>query len=147
MGLVKPLQYTIQWHISFEEIKYGLLFGLLSGENALGTVLASFGIIGVGASELVSYPYWCLEKGYAKYTGPREETEEWLQRTKGWLRVMNYDVLLSMVVYTIATVAFYLLGVAVLSLAAKIFWCAHESGTKKHLPEAIDCYSSSQRIL
>jgi len=114
IGNVISLQNTTQWHISFDEILRGLSLGLPSGENGLATALASFGIIGVGASELVSYPYWCLEKGYAKHTGPREETDEWLQRAKGWLKVMHYDVYLSMVVYTVATVAFYLLGVAVL---------------------------------
>ena len=30
---------------------------------------AAFGIIGVGASELIYYPYWCLEKGYARHIG------------------------------------------------------------------------------
>ena len=29
----------------------------------------TFGMIGVGAAELVAYPYWCLEKGYARWTG------------------------------------------------------------------------------
>ncbi len=37
--------------------------------NPIGTALATFGIIGVGAAELVVYPYWCLEKGYARFTG------------------------------------------------------------------------------
>ncbi len=39
-------------------------------KKAIVTALATFGIIGVGASELISYPYWCLEKGYARSAGP-----------------------------------------------------------------------------
>ncbi len=82
---------------------------------ALGTALGAFGITGVGASELYSYPYWCLEKGYARYTGPREETDAWLKRAQGWLRVLYLDAWFSMVVFTIATVAFYIMGAAVLN--------------------------------
>jgi manganese transport protein len=82
---------------------------------ALGTALGAFGITGVGASELYSYPYWCLEKGYARYAGPREETEAWLKRAQGWLRVLYLDAWFSMVVFTIATVAFYIMGAAVLN--------------------------------
>lgn len=75
---------------------------------------AAFGIIGVGASELIYYPFWCLEKGYAKNVGAFEKTKEWYERARGWVRVMSSDAWLSMVVYTGATVAFYLLGAAVL---------------------------------
>ncbi|MEM9645017.1 MAG: divalent metal cation transporter, partial [Planctomycetota bacterium] len=70
--------------------------------------------IGVGAAELVMYPYWCLEKGYAKFTGPHDGSEQWNQRAAGWLRVMKTDAWGAMIVYTFATIAFYLLGAAVL---------------------------------
>ena len=76
--------------------------------------VAVFGITGVGASELFMYPYWCVEKGYARFTGKREETPEWNQRARGWIRVMHLDILSSMVIYTVATIAFYLLGAGVL---------------------------------
>jgi hypothetical protein len=39
-----------------------------------------FGITGVGASELFMYPYWCLEKGYARFTGPVDGTPQWRSR-------------------------------------------------------------------
>ncbi len=58
--------------------------------------------------------YWCLEKGYAAYSGPAEENLAWENRAKGWIRVMYLDALLAMAVYTIVTAAFYLLGAAVL---------------------------------
>ena len=74
-----------------------------------------FGITGVGAVELYVYTYWCVEKGYARYTGPREDTEDWRRRAQGWIRVMNFDVIGSMLIYTIATVAFYMLGAGILS--------------------------------
>lgn len=75
---------------------------------------AAFGVIGVGASELIYYPYWCLEKGYGRCVGPDDGSDAWVKRAKGWIRVLQYDALLSLVIYTGATVAFYLLGAAVL---------------------------------
>src|SRR5205085_8187398 len=58
--------------------------------------------------------YWCLEKGYARSTGRRSDDPAWAERARGWLRVMTLDAWVSMVVFTVATVAFYFLGAAVL---------------------------------
>jgi manganese transport protein len=80
----------------------------------LVTAIAVFGITGVGATELVMYPYWCVEKGYARFVGPYETGPEWIARARGWIRVMHLDILCSLVIYTMATVAFYLLGAAIL---------------------------------
>ncbi len=78
------------------------------------TAVAVFGITGVGASELFMYPYWCVEKGYARYTGVRDDSAAWQGRARGWIRVMHLDIGASMVIYTVATLAFYLLGAGVL---------------------------------
>ena len=116
---VVSLQFTEQWRVSGDQLLRGLMFNLPSQDGALLTALAAFGIIGVGADELIAYPYWCLEKGYARFTGPqsagpRSEGRKWAERAGGWIRVMTYDACLSLVIYTTATVAFYLLGAAVL---------------------------------
>src|SRR5206468_9644904 len=81
---------------------------------ALALAFSAFGITGVGASELFAYPYWCIEKGYARAAGLRSEDDAWAARARGWTRVMQLDAWFSMVVFTVATVAFYLLGAAVL---------------------------------
>ncbi|MFV0443570.1 MAG: Nramp family divalent metal transporter [Planctomycetaceae bacterium] len=107
------LQSTEQWHLSGATILRGLSFGVPDGKG-LAMALATFGIIGVGATELITYPYWCLEKGYARYTGWRTSDAAWTERAKGWMRVMHWDAFISMIVYTVATVAFYLMGAAVL---------------------------------
>ena len=60
------------------------------------------------------YPYWCVEKGYARFVGPREPDPAWAARARGWIRVMHLDIACSLVIYTLATVAFYLLGAGVL---------------------------------
>ncbi len=117
IGNVVSLQATRQWHISAEALLSGLTFRFPDageGINPVATALAAFGIIGVGASELFAYPYWCLEKGYARFTGPHSPDDAWAQRARGWLRVMHYDAFCSMIVYTTATLAFFLMGVAVL---------------------------------
>ncbi|MBX3411956.1 MAG: Nramp family divalent metal transporter [Pirellulales bacterium] len=114
------LQYHQDWALTWDELRNGFSFRLppnRPGTSPVGTALATFGIIGVGASELIAYPYWCLEKGYARFTGPRTSDESWAVRARGWMRVMRWDAWCSMVVYTLATVAFYLLGAGVLHRA------------------------------
>ncbi len=112
------LQFT-PWGVTGAELASGLQFKLppadvSSAVNPTTTALAAFGIIGMGAGELLMYPYWCLEKGYAKYAGPREQSALWVERAKGWFKVLQVDAWSSMVVYTFTTVVFYLLGAAVL---------------------------------
>jgi Mn2+/Fe2+ NRAMP family transporter len=112
------IQQDPSFHITAPEFLSGLSLSLptvSSGDaRPIATALATFGIIGVGAAELVAYPYWCLEKGYARYAGANDGTEAWAARAKGWMRVMRFDAWGSMVIYTFATIAFYLLGAAVL---------------------------------
>jgi Mn2+/Fe2+ NRAMP family transporter len=111
------LQSYERWAIDWDDLKTGLSFGLpraIGEDKPLATALATFGIIGVGASELIAYPYWCLEKGYARFAGPRSDAAAWAERARGWMRVMRWDCWMSMFIYTFATVAFYLLGAGVL---------------------------------
>lgn len=104
--------YWTDYGITGTQISEGLSFRLPAD---FMIAFAAFGVIGVGASELIVYPYWCLEKGYGKNVGPDDGTQAWVERAKGWIRVMKYDAFLSLVIYTGATVAFYLLGAAVLN--------------------------------
>lgn len=123
VGNVVALQTHGEWAIQWSDLKEGLSFGLpqaVADKTPLITALAAFGIIGVGASELVAYPYWCLEKGYGKFIGPRDESEGWLRRARGWIRVLQVDAWGSMLVYTLSTVAFYLLGAAVLHRLSEV---------------------------
>ncbi|MXY48735.1 MAG: divalent metal cation transporter [Gemmatimonadetes bacterium] len=90
----------------------GLRFAL--PQDGAVTAFAVFGITGVGASELLLYPYWCVEKGYARSAGPRDGSPDWRARALGWIGVMKKDVWLCMVIYTLATLAFFFLGAAVL---------------------------------
>jgi len=111
LACVAFLQFT-EYALSWANILEGMKFGL--PKAAVGVAIAAFGITGVGGDEIMYYNYWCIEKGYAAYTGPKKDTPEWVSRAKGWIKVMYTDALLAMVIYTTATVAFYLLGAAVL---------------------------------
>lgn len=126
IGNVVALQFKPEFAMSAGEIFAGLMPLLPESgvappglpywelKQPLATALATFGIIGVGATELVAYPYWCIEKGYAKYTGPKTNDEAWYKRANGWIHVMKWDAFASMLIYTVATLAFFFMGVAVM---------------------------------
>ncbi len=114
IGNVVSLQSHEEFALTFDEFVRGLSFQIPEGAQGLKVAMFTFGIIGVGASELVSYPYWCLEKGYAKFTGARSEDPSWAERARGWMMVMHYDAFASMVIYTVATLAFFFMGAAAL---------------------------------
>lgn len=111
IAAVFMLQNT-DYAFALNEVIEGVRFKLPAA--TVGFAISAFGLTGVGGDEIVAYNYWCLEKGYARFTGPYKDNDEWRQRAKGWIKVMNLDAILSMVVYTLVTAAFYLLGAAVL---------------------------------
>jgi Mn2+/Fe2+ NRAMP family transporter len=125
--------------IALSDLGTGMSFRIPTETAVILAAITMFGITGVGASELIMYPYWCIEKGYARNVGPRPqapppqafaatsmdagsaagrpstaEEQAWVDRARGWMRVMKLDAWVSMVVYTIATLAFFLLGAVVL---------------------------------
>ncbi|MCC6512183.1 MAG: Nramp family divalent metal transporter [Pirellulaceae bacterium] len=101
-------------------------------EAGIAAAFAVFGITGVGATELFYYPYWCLEKGYARFVGVYDGSEAWERRARGWIRVMHLDAWVSMVVFTLSTVAFYFMGAAVL----------HPQGLHPKGPELVQTLSN-----
>jgi manganese transport protein len=107
------LQQT-PYAISGDQLAEGMTFSL--PPQTVGIALAAFGITGVGGDEIMYYNYWCIEKGYAAYAGPRDNSPEWLERARGWIEVMTLDALCSMVIYTTITAAFYLLGASLLHM-------------------------------
>jgi Mn2+/Fe2+ NRAMP family transporter len=111
VGIAIGLPFT-PWGYSAADLASGLSFHLPPA--ALGAAVAMFGITGVGADEITMYNYWCIEKGYARWVGPNDGSEAWVRRARGWTRVMYKDAGLSMVIYTFATVAFFIMGAAVL---------------------------------
>ncbi|MBM6621788.1 Nramp family divalent metal transporter [Micrococcaceae bacterium RIT802] len=90
----------------------GMRFQVAVG--SMGVALSMFGLTGVGAGEITAYTYWCVEKGYAAWSGKNDGSEAWVKRARGWISVMKLDAWVSWVVYTVSTAAFYILGAAVL---------------------------------
>ncbi|GAB3523947.1 Nramp family divalent metal transporter [Arthrobacter monumenti] len=96
-----------------DDVLGGLTFLIPAG--AVGAAIAMFGITGVGADEITYYTYWCVEKGYARWVGPNDGSAEWERRAKGWIRVMYKDAIISWIIYTFGTLAFFIMGAAVLN--------------------------------
>lgn len=90
----------------------GMRFQVAVG--SMGVALSMFGLTGVGAGEITAYTYWCVEKGYAAWSGKNDGSEAWIRRARGWISVMKLDAWVSWLVYTVSTAAFYILGAAVL---------------------------------
>ncbi len=100
------------YSFSLADVAQGLRFELPS--NGAAIALAIFGITGIGTTELALYPYWCQQKGYARWAGPRDDSPAWRRRARGWIRIMRLDSVVAMCVYTTLTMAFFVLGAAVL---------------------------------
>ncbi len=108
---VVAVQFT-SFQFSAEDILGG--FGFQLPPEVVLIAIGAFGITGVGGDEILAYNYWLIEKGYAAHTGPYEATAAWTRRAKGWIRVLYLDAVVAMIVYTVTTAAFYLLGAAIL---------------------------------
>ena len=97
---------------TFSDVLTGLRFEL--PPDLVFIAIGAFGITGVASDEIIAYTYWCLEKGYATYTGVNDGSEEWQLRANGWIKIMQLDAIVAMVIYTVVTAAFYLLGASIL---------------------------------
>ncbi len=100
------------------DLATGMRLSLPAG--AVGAAVAMFGLTGVTSDEITYYTYWCIEKGYARWVGPNDGSAEWKHRAQGWIRVMYKDAMISWVVYTVGTMAFFVMGASVLHPAGLV---------------------------
>ncbi len=105
------VQYT-EFAFSFGDVING--FRLRLSREEIAIAFGAFGITGVASDEIIAYNYWCLEKGYAKFAGPPDGSVAWKQRAQGWINVMYLDAVVAMILYTVVTTVFYLLGASIL---------------------------------
>ncbi|RIK73149.1 MAG: hypothetical protein DCC67_18280, partial [Planctomycetota bacterium] len=105
---------TTPFRIGADDVLSGLTFSLGDRPRlAAYAVVSLLGALGTTANELFMYPYWIREKGYGRdLLDARGEV--WTSRAQRWIRGLRIDVGLATFVATVATVAFYLLGAAVL---------------------------------
>lgn len=111
LASLMSLQHT-EFAFTFADVIDGFRLTLTGEEIAIA--LGAFGITGVASDEIIAYNYWCIEKGYARYAGKPDHSPAWRQRAQGWINVMYLDAVVAMIIYTIVTTAFYLLGAAIL---------------------------------
>jgi Mn2+/Fe2+ NRAMP family transporter len=103
-----------EFRISAGEIISGLTFSIGENRNdAAYAVISLMGALGVAANELLMYPYWIREKGYAHELGD-PESAGWAERARRSIRLIWLDAGVSTALATIVTAAFFLLGAAVL---------------------------------
>ena len=116
------LQWT-GYAVTWDDIQSGLEFRIFPGTLMAGLVastivmtgLAAYAGTGIGHYEMITYTYWCVEKGYARNAGECVPGDDWPRRARGWVKVMYTDVFLTMIVYTLSTLCFYFLGAAILN--------------------------------
>ncbi|MBD8062084.1 Nramp family divalent metal transporter [Oceanitalea stevensii] len=101
-----------EYAYSAGDLGSGLSLALPAG--AVGVAVAMFGLTGVGSEEITAYTYWCLEKGYARWSGPNDGSADYRRRARGWIAVMQRDAVVAWVIYTVSTMSFYVMGAAVL---------------------------------
>ena len=112
IGSVLALQGT-DYAISGAQIAAGFRFEMPS--DGAFVALAVMGSVGATAVELFMYPYWIVEKGYPSFVGPRQDSDEWRARYRGWMRVMMADAGVCTGIALVITCAYYLLGASVLN--------------------------------
>lgn len=109
--LLKDTPYAFTWMDVWDKLRFNL------PPDYILVAIGAFGITGVAADETIAYNYWCIEKGYAAYCGPKTNgisDGPRKARAAGWVKVMYTDAIVAMILYTIVTAAFYLLGAAIL---------------------------------
>ncbi len=117
---VVSLQWT-DYAVTGSQLASGLTFQFPAESAILFAVVGAFGLTGVGGDEVMQYTYWLIEKGYAAKTGPRDPADpRWAARARQWIATMYFDALVSMVVYSTVTAAFYVLGAAVLNARGEV---------------------------
>jgi Mn2+/Fe2+ NRAMP family transporter len=75
---------------------------------------SAYGYTGMASADIAAYSFWCVEKGYPSFLGSDKEDPKWAEHARGWLKVLQTDVWLGLIVLTCATIPYYILGAGVL---------------------------------
>ena len=103
------------FRITAEQVFSGLKFSFGDHDRKLAAVavVSLLGALGATGNELFMYPYWILEKGYGRFIGS-PDSAGWNDRVRGWIRVLQVDVLICTGLALITTLGYFLIGAAVL---------------------------------
>ena len=105
--IISIVMQTTEYQVNIDQILHGLSFDFKLEYLALA--IAVYGYTGINFGEIMAYTYWCLEKGYAKEAGNKNEG------IKSWIKVMQTDVWTTLLLMTIGTLPFFFLGAGVLN--------------------------------
>ena len=105
------MQFT-EYRMTLDDVTHGLSFSFPVEYVVLA--FAMYGYTGVNSGEISGYTYWCVEKGYPKYIGADRSDPAWPDRARGWIRVLQTDVWVTLGILTLATLPFFTLGAGVL---------------------------------
>jgi hypothetical protein len=108
---------STEYRFSLNDVARGLEFRFPAGY--LVSALAVYGATGVNSAEISTYSYWCIEKGYPSFIGGDSADPSRLERARGWIKVLQSDIWVTLVILTCATLPFYFLGAAVLHTAGQ----------------------------
>ncbi|REJ85691.1 MAG: hypothetical protein DWQ34_28535 [Planctomycetota bacterium] len=108
--LIQGTEYRVTAEQFFSGLKFS--FGGHDPKLAAFAVISLLGALGATGNELFMYPYWILEKGYGRDVGTPDEPG-WIERTKGWIRVLQVDVFVCTALATLTTLGYFLIGAAV----------------------------------
>ncbi|NKB97181.1 MAG: hypothetical protein GKR90_01585 [Pseudomonadales bacterium] len=108
------MQFT-EYRTEPSDILAGLTpdFGIFVAFAALA--LAAYGYTGTTSGDITAYTYWCIEKGYPSYLGADKSDPGWVDRARGWIKVLHTDIWLALIIVTCATIPYYILGAGVLN--------------------------------
>tara|TARA_E500000178_G_scaffold351002_1_gene411118 strand:+ start:449 stop:1927 length:1479 start_codon:yes stop_codon:yes gene_type:complete len=106
---------TTEYAIGLDEVAVGLTPDLSAFVLLSALALSAYGYTGSGSGDISAYTYWCIEKGYPAYLGRDRNDPAWAERAKGWIKVVQTDVLVAVCVISCATLPFYMLGAGVLN--------------------------------
>ncbi|GIT28434.1 MAG: hypothetical protein Ct9H300mP1_04800 [Planctomycetaceae bacterium] len=114
--LLLILKPNPEYPLSMADVAKGMTFSLgdpLERSAVLFAVISLLGALGTTANEMFMYPYWILEKGYAQNLGSADD-EGWVDRAKGWIKVLQVDAGVATLLATVITAAYFLVGCAIL---------------------------------
>ena len=106
------MMQTTEFQVTLDDVAAGFQFDFPVEHLVLA--VGMYGATGVASGEIAGYTYWCVEKGYPSFVGGDRDDPGWLARAKGWVRVVQVDVWVTLLILTFATLAFYFLGAGVL---------------------------------
>lgn len=108
------MQFT-EFNTTPAEVLGGLSFDFSAFVGSAALALGAYGYTGVTAGDIASYTYWSIEKGYPSFVGSHRDDPSWIDHAQGWLKVMQTDVWLGLIILTCATLPYYFLGAGVLN--------------------------------